>query len=164
MKKTNNTILAIDPGLREFGFAVLSGKNLIDAGARSLKLVPREKREASLRALVGSWIEIHKPSVIVLEATHSHPIPWLHDVHRMTRRIERMARYRNLSVARYAPQAVRKDLLGNGWATKKEAAAAIVSRYPRLRVYLTQDQKWKERLWLNMFDAIALALHHQRTR
>jgi Holliday junction resolvasome RuvABC endonuclease subunit len=60
----------------------------------------------------------------------------------------------------YAPQTVRKGLVGNGWATKREVAAAISSRYPALRIYLTQDRRWKERYWLNMFDAIALALYH----
>ena len=34
-------------------------------------------------------------------------------------------------------------------------------RFPQLRLYLTQDRRWKERFWLNMFDAVALALHHQ---
>lgn len=32
---------------------------------------------------------------------------------------------------------------------------------PQLRLYLTQDRRWKEKFWLNMFDAVALALHHQ---
>jgi hypothetical protein len=51
--------------------------------------------------------------------------------------------------------------MGNGWAKKREVAAVIAARHPSLRVYLTQDRKWKERYWQNMFDAIALGLHHQ---
>lgn len=161
MNKTSSTILGIDPGLREFGYAIISGKRLIDAGARSLKLISPKKRESSIRKSVSSWITVHKPSVIVLEATYPHPVPWLHEVHLVTKTLERIARRRGLLVARYAPQVVRRDLIGDGKATKKEAASAIVARFPALRVYLTQDHRWKERLWLNMFDAIALALHHQ---
>jgi Holliday junction resolvasome RuvABC endonuclease subunit len=66
-------------------------------------------------------------------------------------------------VAMYAPQTVRKSLTGDGWASKRELARAVASRFPALRVYLTQDRKWKERYFLNLFDAVALALHHQRT-
>jgi hypothetical protein len=40
-------------------------------------------------------------------------------------------------------------------------AIAVAHRFPQLRVYLTQDRRWKEKFWLNMFDAVALALHHQ---
>jgi Holliday junction resolvasome RuvABC endonuclease subunit len=56
---------------------------------------------------------------------------------------------------------VRKHLVGDGWAGKAEVAAMLARSYPQLRIYLTQDRQWKERYWQNMFDAIALALHHQ---
>jgi Holliday junction resolvasome RuvABC endonuclease subunit len=61
----------------------------------------------------------------------------------------------------YSPQQVRATVAGNGKAKKAEAAIAVALRFPQLRVYLTQDRRWKERFWQNMFDAIALALHHQ---
>ena len=31
-------------------------------------------------------------------------------------------------------------------------------RYPQLKVYLSQDRKWKEKYYANMFDAVALGL------
>jgi len=34
----------------------------------------------------------------------------------------------------------------------------IVSKIPKLKVYLTQDRAWKERFHQNMFDAVALGL------
>jgi Holliday junction resolvasome RuvABC endonuclease subunit len=59
---------------------------------------------------------------------------------------------------------VRKSLVGNGWAKKPEVAVAVAHRFPQLRVHLTQDRRWKERYWQNMFDAVALAIHHQRSQ
>lgn len=56
---------------------------------------------------------------------------------------------------------MRATVVGNGRAKKAEVALAIAHRFPSLRVYLTQDRMWKERYFLNMFDAVALALHHQ---
>jgi len=37
-------------------------------------------------------------------------------------------------------------------------ARVIVSKYPELKVYLTQDRAWKELYHQNMFDAVALGI------
>jgi Holliday junction resolvasome RuvABC endonuclease subunit len=63
----------------------------------------------------------------------------------------------------YSAKTVRQSAVGDGWAGKREVAKSLCGRFPDLRVHLTQDRKWKERYWGNMFDAIALALHHQAT-
>ena len=162
MKKKTRPILAIDPGLRELGFAVLSGKRLITAGTRSFKRIPKTRRRAKALEYVNSWLDTHNPGTIVLEATYGHPVAWFDELHQFTKTIERPARRRQIDVFQYAPQTVRKSLIGNGRATKREAAIAIGIHYPALRLYLTQDRKWKERFWLNMFDAIALAIHHRQ--
>jgi len=36
-------------------------------------------------------------------------------------------------------------------------ARIIVSKFPELKVYLTQDRAWKEEYHQNMFDAVTLA-------
>ena len=162
MKKKIRPILAIDPGLRELGFAVLSGKRLVTAGTRSFKQIPKTRRRARALEYVTSWLDIHNPGTIVLEATYEHPVAWFDELHQFTKTVERIARRRQIDVVRYAPQTVRKSLIGNGRATKREAAIAIGIQYPALRLYLNQDRKWKERFWLNMFDAVALAIHHRQ--
>ncbi len=97
----------------------------------------------------------------MVEKTYRHPVPWLNQLHLLTQSARTLAAHGHSGFATYAPQRVRQTVAGNGRATKPEVALAIAHRYPSLRIYLTQDRKWKERLWLNMFDAIALALHHQ---
>lgn len=161
MHNNPTTILALDPGLRDLGFAVLKGKRLLVSGVRPLRLLPRRQRSAEARRLVRGWIAAYRPKVLVLEATHRHPVDWLDAVDRCARSIRRSAKRRGLTVVTYAPQTVRKNLLGNGRATKRETAVAIAQRFPALQVYLTQDRRWKERYFQNMFDAIALAIHHQ---
>jgi hypothetical protein len=37
----------------------------------------------------------------------------------------------------------------------------MVTRFPQLRVYLGHSRKWIERHWYNLFDALAVAVHHQ---
>ena len=164
MPKTPETILALDPGLRELGYAVLTGRRLAASGVLNLREVPHPQRLAAARGHVQRWAQAHRPTAIVVEKTYPHPLPWLDDLHSLTRYARRIASRRQAAFAAYAPQTVRKGLVGNGWAKKPEVAVAVAHRFPQLRVHLTQDRRWKERYWQNMFDAVALALHHQRSQ
>lgn len=161
MQNNPTTILALDPGLRDLGFAVLSGRRLVASGVRPLRLLPRERRLAEAGRLVRAWVRAYRPGALVLEATYGHPVESFASLHRLAGMARRLGKEKRLRVTTYAPQTVRKALTGNGWATKRELAQAIALRYPALRVYLTQDRKWKERYFLNLFDAVGLALHHQ---
>lgn len=162
--KRSTTTLAVDPGLRDLGFAVLAGQRLLASGVRPLRLFPRARRREEARRLVYGWIRAYRPETLVLEATHGHSVSGFSAVNRLALSIRHVGLRNRLAIATYAPQTVRKGLVGNGWATKKEVAVAIGHRFPALRVYLTQDRKWKERYFLNMFDAVALALYHQKRR
>ena len=155
------TILALDPGLRELGYAVLAGTKLVTSGVAALRFTARSKRLQEAQTLVASWIRLYGPQTLVLEQAPAHPTTALQRVHRFAQAVEQSAKRRGITVATYSAQIVRKHLVGDGWASKKEIAQAIARQYPVLRVYLTQDRAWKERYWHNMFDAIALALHHQ---
>jgi Holliday junction resolvasome RuvABC endonuclease subunit len=75
--------------------------------------------------------------------------------------VGRIAKRFRLKLAVYSARAARRTVVGDGWAGKAEAAEAIVARFPELRVHLTHDRKWKVAHWWNMFDALALAIHHQ---
>lgn len=160
MKRPPPTILAIDPGLRELGFAVLSGRRLVSSGALTLRRLPPPARLPELRRHVKAWLRLHHPQVVVVEKTYHHPVPWLDRVHRLSLSIRRLVRLQGATFRTYSPQAVRQVVCGNGRAAKREAAVAVAIRFPQLRVYLTQDRRWKERYFLNMFDAVALGLHH----
>jgi Holliday junction resolvasome RuvABC endonuclease subunit len=161
MQKNRDTILALDPGLRDLGYAVLQGRRLVASGVLGLRRVPKAERLAEARRHLRSWMQTHRPAVVVAEKTYCHPLPWLNELYRLTRSARNLATRRGVAFAMYAPQRVRQTVAGNGKAKKPEVAVAVAHRYPQLRVYLTQDRRWKERYWQNMFDAIALALHHR---
>lgn len=163
MRKAPDTILALDPGLRDLGYAVLHGRRLVTSGVLGLRRTPKDERLATARNHVRSWLWTHQPDVVVVEKTYKHPIPWLDQLHQLSRSAQNLATRRRTAFAMYSPQRVRATVAGNGKAKKPEVAIAVAHRFPSLRVYLTQDRRWKERYWQNMFDAIALALHHQST-
>jgi len=161
MRTKTDTILALDPGLRDLGYAVLHGRRLVTSGVLGLRRIPKAERLPSARRHVRSWIRTHHPDVVVVERTYRHPVPWLDQLHQVSRSAKNLATRQHAGFAMYAPQTVRATVAGNGKAKKPEVAIAVAHRFPSLRVYLTQDRRWKERFWQNMFDAIALALHHQ---
>lgn len=163
MRKTPDTILALDPGLRDLGYAVVRGRRIVTSGVLGLRRVPKEDRLAIARKNVRSWLRTHRPDVVVVEKTYRHPLPWLNQLHQISRSARNLATRQHAKFAMYSPQNVRATVAGNGRAKKPEVAVAVGHRFPSLRVYLTQDRRWKERYWQNMFDAIALALHHQST-
>lgn len=161
MSTKNETILALDPGLRDLGYAVLRGRRLTSHGVLALRRVPKANRLTVARKSVRTWLRTHRPNVVVVERTYQHPVPWLNELHRLSRSARNLATRSRASFATYSPQSVRATVAGNGKAKKVETAIAVALRFPQLRVYITQDRKWKERFWQNMFDAVALALHHQ---
>jgi Holliday junction resolvasome RuvABC endonuclease subunit len=158
---THPKILALDPGLRELGYAILSGEQLVTSGVVSLRHLPKKRQLPEALRLVRHWLDLYRPRAVVLERTSPHPRATLNRVHLLAVSVRRMAHRRHLRVTTYSAQIVRKHLVGSGWAGKEEVALALARRYPTLRIYLTQDRQWKERYWHNMFDALALALHHQ---
>ncbi len=158
----NRPILAIDPGTRELGYAVLLGRRLLDHGVLPLRALPKAQRLQEAKVGIGRLVGRHRPGAIVLEKTYRHPVPWLNDLHRITLGAKRIAKAWRIGFHTYAPQAVRQTTAGNGKASKTEAALHVAHRFPQLRLLLTQDRRWKERYWLNGIDAVGLAWHHQQ--
>jgi Holliday junction resolvasome RuvABC endonuclease subunit len=163
MRKNPDTILALDPGLRDLGYAVVRGRRIVTSGVLGLRRVPKDDRLAIARRSLRGWLRTHRPDVVVVEKTYRHPLPWLNQLHLISRSAQNLATRQRAGFTMYSPQSVRATVAGNGRAKKPEVAVAVAHRFPSLRVYLTQDRRWKERYWQNMFDAIALALHHQAT-
>jgi len=160
MPKRTRTLLAIDPGFRELGYAVLRGPRLLASGVSPLKLLPRKQRIPEVHRLLRHWMAMYRPSAMVLEQTHSQGKLTFSRVHDVAQEVVRFARRWKLTTATYSAQTVRASVVGSGRAVKREVAVVVAGRYPSLRMYVTQDRKWKERYWCNMFDAIALGLHH----
>jgi hypothetical protein len=69
-----------------------------------------------------------------------------------------LGRRKGLPVVTYVTNTARKLICGNGRAGKEEVARAVAIRYPELKVYLTQDRKWKATYHRNRFDAVTLEI------
>lgn len=162
----NNKIIGIDPGLRALGAAVLGSRGeLLDARVLT---VPRDRTLPTRLKRLGEGLEdllaLHRPGLLILEATWPNHHPSLAVLHRVGRLVRRLARARRIRLVAVPSATVRKALLGNGRAGKPAVAQVLAARYPELRLYLRQDERWKEAHFQNLFDALALALYAHRAK
>jgi crossover junction endodeoxyribonuclease RuvC len=159
MPNNNSKILAIDPGTREIGIAFLEKGKLIYYGVKVIKKKksPHETLKEG-RKIILRLIRDFKPKVLVVEKTFFVNNRNAALLNVFVDDIKAIGKRKGLKVISYAPSTVKKFICGNGRASKNELARVVVSKYPELKVYLTQDRVWKERYHQNMFDAVALGM------
>lgn len=153
-----NTILAIDPGTREIGVAVLDAGDLLYYGVKTIKAQgkpPVLRKEAA--RIVGNLIAEYQPACLALEQllVVQQSAEFLAIA---IRAIKATAEREGLMLYEYAPMSVRRFICHGGKATKQEVARKVAARYPELSRYLHQQSKWQEMYYARMFDAVALGL------
>ncbi|MCG3198816.1 MAG: crossover junction endodeoxyribonuclease RuvC [Candidatus Omnitrophica bacterium] len=158
-------ILAIDPGTREMGVAVLEGKDLLYHGVHVF--LHRQSPHAILkegRTVILRMIRDFDPNVLVVEKTFFANNRNAALVNVLADEIQALGRRKGLRVLSFAPSTVKKRITGNGHASKSEVAAVLVARYPQLKGYTVERPKWKQKFHANMFDALALAVVARQAR
>jgi crossover junction endodeoxyribonuclease RuvC len=157
MSKTK--ILAIDPGTRAMGVALLEGDKLVYHGVKSIQKgkSPHETLQEG-RKVILRLINDFKPDVLVVEKTFFANNRSAAILNVFADEITAIGKRKGLEVKSFAPSTVKKFITGNGRASKMEVARVVIAQYPELKVYMTQDRKWKEEYHLNMFDAVALGI------
>ena len=157
--KKNNRILAIDPGTHYMGVAVLDGKKLSYYGVKTL--ARRKSPHDTLtegRKLIRELIDDFEPRTLAVEKTFFANNRNSTLLNIFADEIVAIGKRKRLKVILLAANVVRKELCGNGWATKREVAQEVCHRFPELVPYLSSDRRWKEEFYLNMFDAVALGI------
>lgn len=151
-------ILAIDPGTREMGVAVLEGEQLAYYGVKTIRgrRSPAEVLRR-IQEITASLIARYRPGCLAIERMFliqknaSLLIVAAEEV-------KATARQHGLEIYEYAPTMVRKLICNSSRATKQETAKVVARRFLELQPYLEQKTKWETLYYANMFDAVALAL------
>jgi crossover junction endodeoxyribonuclease RuvC len=151
-------ILAIDPGTREIGVAVLSEGELLYYGVKTIRRRGSATEILSqVQQIMLRLIADYQPQYLAIEKMFLiHRSASLLNV--TADEIKVIAKGQGLVVYEYAPTAVRKMICQTGKATKKQAAKIIAGQYPELARYLEQRSKWETLYYANMFDAVAVGL------
>lgn len=159
MYNKNKKILAIDPGTREMGIAFFEKGKLI---YQEVKIINKRRSPHETlkdgRKIVLRLIKDFRPEILVVEKAFFANNRNAALLNIFVDEIKAIGRRKKLKVLSFAPSTVKKHICGKGRASKDEVAKVIVSKYPELKVYLTQDRAWKEKYHQNMFDAVALGM------
>ena len=162
----NTTILGLDPGTRYLGFALIRGPELLEYGVHELRNGERpydvvgQAREAVLRLIAR-----HAPKIVAIEQPFRLATPRAAVLSTLTQEIHQRAKEVGACVVELGPAEVRERLTRDSKATKYAVAQWLArERHPELARLVPQRPKipalWltsRERYWLHMFDALALA-------
>lgn len=151
-------ILAIDPGTKELGVAVLDGSELLYYAVKTVR--DRTTAQAILQQVAKITTDL-----IVKFEPESLAIEKMFIVQKSAallsvaaEEMKSVARNCRLDIYEYAPKAIRKFICQNGAATKREVARVVAERYPELTRHLQTRNKWDEKYYANIFDAVAVGL------
>jgi Holliday junction resolvasome RuvABC endonuclease subunit len=152
-------VLGIDPGTRLTGIVVLEGDDLIYYAVKELRRMrPGFQLMRATRDAVNDVIERFSPDVVAYETSYyiqQTTSPLLGEQEREIRRLGKAA---GLKVVAYSPLYVRQQLCADAYVTKHMVAQVLVQRFPELAGYRVNQTPRSERYWLNMFDALAVAV------
>jgi Holliday junction resolvasome RuvABC endonuclease subunit len=162
----HRTIFGIDPGTRYLGYAVLTGEQLLDYGVHELQngTKPYDLIGHARRRVLG-LVARHRPTCIAIEEPYLLPTKRAALLSTLVQELHERAKEIGIEVAELSPEIVRRRLMGNAKATKYEVAQRLGERFTRLQPLVPAKPKnpalWltsRERYWLHMFDALAMAV------
>ncbi len=165
MNTAPKTILGLDPGTRYLGAAVLWGDQLLGFGVHELKNGEKPYDViGQARRVVFAYIARHDPEVVAIEAPYPIPTERGAVLQVLARELHERAKELGLEVFEATPERVRQAVAGNPKATKYEVAQELGKRFSQLAPLVPKKPqpavlwlKSKERYWLHVFDALALA-------
>jgi crossover junction endodeoxyribonuclease RuvC len=152
-------VVAIDPGTRFMGYAILHGPRLVTSGVYRLRGHRARDRLDDAERWLLRLISEHRPQALALERTFSVDSARTALLRALAHRLHQLGLDHRLVVRSLPPTMVRRLLLGKGHASKDEVMEAIVTRhFPRLAPFARVRLPLTRRYWQNMFDAIAVGL------
>jgi Holliday junction resolvasome RuvABC endonuclease subunit len=168
----SQTILGIDPGTREMGIVVLQDGELIAKGVYTLRNGDRPHDViGQAKRIVLSCIAEHAPGIVGIEAPLPLPTKRAALLSVIAQELHARARELRISVVELSPREVRRRVVGNPFATKLEVAKALAERFPAIQELVPSPPKRavlgfhpKDRYWLHLFDALAVAIAADKTR
>jgi len=162
----HKTILGIDPGTKEMGLAVLQGRELRYFGVRTLRNGTRPYDViGQARRIVLAVIEKQAPDIVAIEEPLMVSTKRAAVLSVIAQELRARAEELDLEVVELSPSAIRERVTGNPRATKIDVAEALIQGgFDQLRLLIPKRParsalglRPRDRYWLHMFDALAIA-------
>lgn len=158
MSNKSSIILAVAPGTRELGVAVLRGGELLFYGVKTVS--NRKNPQAILetvshqiRRAVKKYRPKHLATERIIIRQNSYALLAV-----VAEQIKAIAKESDLPIYEYAPATVRKRLCETGRSTRRETAETLALRFPELKRYYLRVTKWERDYYGNLFDAVAVSI------
>jgi Holliday junction resolvasome RuvABC endonuclease subunit len=149
-------VLAVTPGTRHLGYAVLEGDELVRFGVKSF---PGRKRCPTFLSGACAFLETlqrtYRPHVLAIELTFYAQARMSPLLNKLVDAVRRWARRRHLKPCPYLPTVV-KERLCEGRPTRDHLAQSVVVRYPYLAPFYTRRRSAS--YWRQLFDAVGLGI------
>lgn len=165
------TILGLDPGTRYLGAAVLRGQDLLSYAVHELRN-GEEPHDflGQARRFIWHAIAEHNPDVVAIEAPYRIATPRGAALIMLAKELHRRSQELGIIVRELSPETVRAAVAGQGRANKTAVAQALVRRgfrdladkLPTAPARSALGLRPKDRYWLHVFDALALAVAVQQ--
>lgn len=154
-----NSLLAIAPASRGFGFVVLDAtRRAIDWGIKEV----RSNKNAVCIAKAMEIIDSHRPTILTIEDWSSGYTRRNTRIRTLLRTLERVATKRHITVERLGLHHVRNAFAPFHAETNEEIASAVACLIPDLRPILPRPRNpWESQLYgMPIFKAGSLAISY----
>ena len=152
------TILAVRPGRREMGVAVLEGDDLLFWGVAGFRSVSEEGLRYAVRRKLESLILIYQPQVIASEKPSHIRLKASQMLGDVAAQVSIVALEMSLEHCIVDPKNVRLRLCGSRKTSRRAMAEYVISLYPHLGRYHRCMSRWQQSYWMPMFTAVAVGL------
>jgi Holliday junction resolvasome RuvABC endonuclease subunit len=164
---TPPTILGLDPGTRFLGAVVVRDRKLVTYAVHELRNGERiYDLLGQARRVVFQYIERFGPQVVALEKPYVIDSKRAATLSALVQELHERSKELGLCVRELSPEEVRQSVVGNPRATKIDVAETLVARHfaelrsllPKRPIRAAATPKPRDRYWLHVFDALALAV------
>lgn len=155
---TKTTLLALRPGRRELGIAVLEGPDLLFWGVANFRAYQGEELLQAVEGRLRALIQTYQPQVLAAEKPTPTRLAASPALGAVMSRISAVAVREHLRVCLYRPEVVRAGIGATTVVTQAQVVARIVARYPHLERCRLRKGQGREDYWRPMFTAVAVGL------
>ena len=148
------TVLALAPGTKHMGVAVLAGDHLVYFGVKNF---PGSKTEKELMRLATECVEgliaRYRPDVVAIEDAFYVQARLSAPLLKLIRHLQALGGKHRLRVASIPPTEPKRHFC-SAKPTRRNLAQAMAQRYSYLAFFLREHRTWF--YWQQMFDAVGL--------
>lgn len=154
MKNKRLTILAINPGTRYTGVAVLKGAILLDWSVKAINGRLTLAKRCQMARLICKLISEYEPDIVVLKKLHESRSSQYLD--QLCGDFENIAKESGTQFLRYSIDDLKQFFVPEEHINKVRLAELVCKRHPVLRRELKKEKNSFNPYYVRMFEAVAL--------